>query len=99
MLKLKEIAGWTIKKYGTRIRNLIKIATKDIMDDEERRKIILRFKKIENEDITQVLNETWDDLKNGKYVSYFKQNRARKKFIKGFKKGGHRLLKLTALPK
>jgi len=97
MFELKEITGWTIKKYGTRIRNLIKIATKDIMDNEERRKIILRFKNIETEDIPRALSKTWDEVKNGKYVNYFKQNRARKQFIKGFHKGGQRLIKLTAL--
>ncbi|MDP6157141.1 MAG: nicotinamide-nucleotide adenylyltransferase [Candidatus Thermoplasmatota archaeon] len=97
MLKLKEIFGWTARKYGVRIRNFIKIATKDILDNEERRKIIFRFKNIDTEDIPQALSKTWDDVKNGKYVSYFKQNRARKKFIKGFNNGAHRLIKLTAL--
>ncbi len=97
MLKLKDIIGWTVQKYGTKIRNLLTIAKKDIMDDEERSRIIHRFKNIETEDILPALSETWDEVKDGKYVSYFKQNRARKKFIKGFKKGAHRLIKLTAL--
>ena len=97
MFELKEIVGWTSRKYGKKIRNLAKTATKDILNDEERRKIIFRFRNVEADNIHRALDETWKEVKNGKYVSYFKQNRARKQFIKGFIKGANRLIKLIAL--
>jgi len=97
MLDREEITAWAIRKYGVRIRRFIKAVTGDIADGEGRKKVINRFKDIEMEKVPDALYETWTEMKGSKYVVYYKQNRARKKYLKGFRKGGHRFIKFIAL--
>lgn len=97
MLDRKEITEWAIRKYGVKIRRLIKTVTRGVADSEGRKNVMNRFRDIGVEDVPGALYETWTEVKGSKYVVYYKQNRARKKFLKGFLKGGHRFIKFIAL--
>ncbi len=92
-----ELFKWAFRKYGRRVRKFAKMVTQDILDSEERRRILCRFKNAEMDDVPGALIEAWRDVREGKYVRYFRQNRARRKFERAFKKGAYRFLKLVAI--